>query len=240
MKKNKGAIALGVVFALFILFLVISPDENEGGQQQNKKTEGRQSFFAIKEGFQPEYKINSKESDGQMIRIKIMIPGNLSREDLINNMKNVAKESFDKDKSLKNIVVWAYKDGTAVDGPYTAGMLDVAIDPEITAKTEINEVYFQTCKTFNNGTEVTLQNLDNKEKSKNIETVKVPIYSDWNYSEQNMKGEKDVKPRATVIDSKCVQVADIFVKMHKLEMISGANKLEGWVRPFHIKELSGN
>ncbi|HZT41225.1 MAG TPA: hypothetical protein VFA07_03505 [Chthonomonadaceae bacterium] len=85
------------------------------------------TVFAVPADTNPVYKIVkedfSKEGDARYLRAKIVVPAGLSRQLLEANIRHAAKTLYEKYQPT-GMFVFANKEGTDIEGPYTAGRCD--------------------------------------------------------------------------------------------------------------------
>jgi hypothetical protein len=108
------------------------------GGAESHRPPGSDLVFGVYPGIQPRYKIlgvyenNSKPTKNLPTAVKrtmarIVVPAGLSPAELEDNLRHANKMLFDK-KPVDAQVVFAFKEGSDLKGPYTAGRLEFGPD----------------------------------------------------------------------------------------------------------------
>jgi hypothetical protein len=117
------------------------PEQMSGGGSGAsvvRRPPGSDPIFGVYPGIQPRYKIlatyddNRKPTKNLPTVVKrtiarIVVPAGLSSEELEDNLRHANKTLFEK-KKVDAQIVFAFKEGSDMKGPYTAGRLEFGPD----------------------------------------------------------------------------------------------------------------
>ena len=122
---NKVVITIAICICAFTGCSKQAPEGSKAPTEVAVVTSG--TLFAVPAETNPVYRIvsGSPEQEGyaRYLRAKVIVPGGLSRTVLEANIRSASKTLYDKYQPT-GMMVFAYKEGSDIEGEYTAGRCD--------------------------------------------------------------------------------------------------------------------